>query len=446
MKELPLKIARIPLDMIRPIPWLPEREELGDIVSLARSIKAKNDVDIPVKVRPNPNGYYERVWGKRRIEAAKLAGLREISCIVEDLNDEEVLRQHAIENIHRKDKNCIEEAEFFALWRRRLNTTYDRIAEILGIQPKYIYNRIALLNLPPTLKEKLKKTNNGSFGVYHGLLLLKVKDPLIQEKLGNEILEYKLTTRELEKRINEILHINSNKTETPQNSMIEEKNSKGIKFKYIDLTLPLSSVTYNPLFPPIEIRRVVHNNRKFTKIQRITLPTHFGTHIDSPHLFVKGGIRLEKLPIEHFMGPGVVISIPKGVNEPIRLNELNNGGPRVIQGDMVFFHVGWAKKFGTELYTQHPYLTEAVVNWLIDKKVKIVGMDTPTIEIPYHMRDPNFRYPLHRLLLRHNILIVEGIGNMEEVAGKRVFFYVMPLIIRAAESHLVKLFAKVPIS
>jgi ParB family chromosome partitioning protein len=56
---------------------------------LARSLKFKGDVDVPLKVRPVGRGRYELIWGYRRLTAAKLAGLERISCIVEEVDDEE---------------------------------------------------------------------------------------------------------------------------------------------------------------------------------------------------------------------------------------------------------------------------------------------------------------------------------------------------------------------
>jgi ParB family chromosome partitioning protein len=153
------QIQKIDVTTISLIDWLPERVDMGDIVSLARSIKKKGDVDVPIKVRRTDTGAYELIWGRRRLEAAKLAGISKISCIVENnASDEEVFRQHAVENLHRQEKNCIEEAEFFEAWKRRLNTTYDKIAQILGLDSKYVYNRTALLSLPVSLRKKLKKT------------------------------------------------------------------------------------------------------------------------------------------------------------------------------------------------------------------------------------------------------------------------------------------------
>ena len=78
-----------------------------------------------------------------------LAGLNEISAIIEEIdNDEEVLIQSTIENILRKDKNPVEEAELFEFWKAKFGKTYEEIARLIGVTPSYIYNRVQLLSQP----------------------------------------------------------------------------------------------------------------------------------------------------------------------------------------------------------------------------------------------------------------------------------------------------------
>jgi ParB/RepB/Spo0J family partition protein len=446
------QIQKIDVTTISLIDWLPERVDMGDIVSLARSIKKKGDVDVPIKVRRTDTGAYELIWGRRRLEAAKLAGISKISCIVENnASDEEVFRQHAVENLHRQEKNCIEEAEFFEAWKRRLNTTYDKIAQILGLDSKYVYNRTALLSLPVSLREKIKKDSKRSFGVYHGLLLLKIKDKKIQEELGYKVIEEQLSVRELEEEIKSILVENSREKSSLLHEVFEDNSSPSTTTNssskldrlYFDLTLPFSQKSINPLFPPLRIVNT-HSKRPkmINKFQILMFSTHTGTHIDSPHKFVRGGKKIDEYPLERFMGRGVVLNTTKHENEPIRLNDIKENDVRILEKDIVLFHTGWAEKYGSEKYIKHPYLSEEAAYWLIKKKVKLIGIDTPTIEKPLAMRDNGFNYPLHRLLFKNDVLIVEGLGDMKRLVGKRVIVYILPLVFHGADTYPVKVIAR----
>jgi ParB family chromosome partitioning protein len=142
-------VIKIPINKIRLIGWLPTRKDMGDLVEPAKSLRRRGDVGVPVKVRPAKDGFYELIWGRRRLEAAMLAGLNEISAIIEEIdNDEEVLIQSTIENILRKDRNPVEEAELSEFWKAKFGKTYEEIARLIGVTPSYIYNRVQLLSQP----------------------------------------------------------------------------------------------------------------------------------------------------------------------------------------------------------------------------------------------------------------------------------------------------------
>lgn len=426
---------KIHINKIKIIDWLPSRTQFGDIVSLAKSIKERGDVEVPIKVRKCDDGFYELVWGRRRLEAAKIAGLTEISCIVEVLDDKDIFLKNTLENLHRKDKNVIEEAELFAVWKQKFGLSYESLSESLGIDKKYIYNRISLLSLPEDLRNLIKNDPNNRFGVYHGLLLLKLKDRALQEKLGREVIEKNLTTRQLEARIREI--------ENSLNSLHYDdiKHDRGSEPVYYDITLPLSTKITNPMFPRPKIIKC-RRRKNLINIQILEIPSHFGTHIDLPQKFHKQAPSLQQMPLEKFMGHGAVLNTPKEENEPITLHDIRNNEVKIFENDIVFFYTGWAKRYGTKSYIRHPYLTTHLVYWLVQKKVKLIGIDTPTIETPYHLRGNRFDYPLHKILSSHNILVVESLGDMAMLAGKRAYIYALPVYFEGADSCLVKVIAR----
>ncbi|MEM1945380.1 MAG: ParB/RepB/Spo0J family partition protein, partial [Nitrososphaerota archaeon] len=193
------KIRKIPVEKIRLIGWLPNRKDLGEVVELAKSLKARDDVDVPIKVRPTADGFYELVWGRRRLEAAKLAGLNEVSAIVEELGDEQVLIQGAVENLFRKDKNPIEEADLFETWKARFGRTYEDIARLVGVRREYVYNRVQLLSLSPNIIRAIQSgsIDTSRFGLLHARVLLKVRDRALQDRLFRQVVEETLTVREL---------------------------------------------------------------------------------------------------------------------------------------------------------------------------------------------------------------------------------------------------------
>ncbi len=396
-------LKRIEVSKVRAIPWLPYREQLGDLVSLAKSIAAKGDVDVPLKVRPTPDGSYELIWGKRRLEAAKLAGIERVTCIVEDMDDEEVLRQCVVENLHREDRNPLEEGELFHLLKVRTGKTYDEIARMLGLHPKYVYNRVELLKLPDPVKERLKSIpTDRKVGLSQLIHLMKVRDPRAQMELLTEVLEKGLSVDELKKRIAEI-------TSKGDQSAV----AMGRSTAYFDLTVPLNPEDVAPT-----------NLSNLREVE--SRPRKVFTHFDTPSLFFAGGKTIDQYPLDWFIGKAVVVDVSKletitveNVKESLVRHYLP---PRMI----VLFYTGWARKRGSDEYYEHPEISPELADWLVERRVKMIGVDMPNPE-----RRPD-RY-VHKKLLSNDVLILENLDDMSPIAGRIVTLYAFPMRLRGSE-------------
>ena len=121
------------------------RKTFKDIEDLAENLK-KVGLLQPVTVRPVKGEKYELVCGARRFRAAKLAGLKEISTIVRELSDDQVMEIQLIENNQRKDINPQEESDGFAQMLKR-GFTADQVAAKLGRDIRYVRMRLQLQHL-----------------------------------------------------------------------------------------------------------------------------------------------------------------------------------------------------------------------------------------------------------------------------------------------------------
>ena len=77
----------------------------------------------------------------------------------------------------------------------------------------------------------------------------------------------------------------------------------------------------------------------------------------------------------------------------------------------------------------------AAARWLVDKKIKMLAVDTPTPEISIDKRPPEFDWPVHHTLLRDGVLISEQIANARSLAGCRAEFLFLPLNIIGGDAH-----------
>jgi kynurenine formamidase len=70
-------------------------------------------------------------------------------------------------------------------------------------------------------------------------------------------------------------------------------------------------------------------------------------------------------------------------------------------------------------------------------------VDAVTVDMPVAVRPPDFAYPIHRTLLGNNVLIVENLGDLSAVAGKRLKIYAFPLKIKGSDAGHVRVVAEV---
>lgn len=163
------------------------------LVALAESIK-EHGVISPILVTPGKGGTYKIVAGERRWRASKLAGLKEIPCIIKELNAQELSELAMVENLQRDDLNPIEESEGYRYLMERFSLTQEEIAKKIGKSRSAIANALRLNNLCTEVKALLKddKLSQG-----HARALLTL-DADAQLAIAERIIQDGLNVRQTE--------------------------------------------------------------------------------------------------------------------------------------------------------------------------------------------------------------------------------------------------------
>lgn len=212
---------------------------------------------------------------------------------------------------------------------------------------------------------------------------------------------------------------------------------------WIDLTYPLSpDVPRVATFPPPKFTRIAEMPAKPLNVTHMDTIVHMGTHLDSPRHFFLDGPAMEAIPLERFMGRGVVVRIDKSAYGVVEAAELECIEPVIEAGDIVAIDTGWGDTWGTPDWDHQPCLSVEAARWLLDKRVKLVAVDTPTPDIPVDRRPPDFTWPVHRTLLAHGILIAEQLANLRSLAGQRVEFLFGPLPIAGSDGSPARVVAR----
>jgi ParB family chromosome partitioning protein len=185
----------IEVSAITPNPRQPRRtfdEEALD--ELAESIREVGLLQ-PVVVRAAGPGRYELIMGERRWRASQRAGLTEIGAIVKQTQDNELLRDALIENLHRQQLDPLEEAAAYQQLLDDFGATHEELARKIGRSRPHISNTLRLLNLPPVVQ---KRVAAGVLSAGHARALLSLETPEAQERLALRIVAEGLSVRAVE--------------------------------------------------------------------------------------------------------------------------------------------------------------------------------------------------------------------------------------------------------
>lgn len=198
---LSTRVQYIPLGRIRPNPQQPRRsfDEEG-LAELAASIRSCGILQ-PLTVRRAGEGY-ELVAGERRLRAARIAGLREVPCLVAQVGEEDSALLALMENLQRRDLDCWEEAQAIARLISRYGLSQEEAARRLGRAQPTVANKLRLLRLPEDVRALLRE--NG-LTERHARALLRLQDPEVQRRAAGDMVRRGMNVSQAEAYVEKLL-------------------------------------------------------------------------------------------------------------------------------------------------------------------------------------------------------------------------------------------------
>ncbi|MEV7865388.1 ParB/RepB/Spo0J family partition protein [Streptomyces sp. NPDC088124] len=187
--------AEVPIDSITPNPRQPR--EVFDEDALAELITSIKEVGLlqPVVVRQVGAERYELIMGERRWRACRESGLERIPAIVRATDDDKLLLDALLENLHRAQLNPLEEAMAYDQLLKDFNCTHDQLADRIGRSRPQVSNTLRLLRLSPPVQRRVAA---GVLSAGHARALLSVDDSEEQDRLAHRIVAEGLSVRAVE--------------------------------------------------------------------------------------------------------------------------------------------------------------------------------------------------------------------------------------------------------
>jgi len=214
--------------------------------------------------------------------------------------------------------------------------------------------------------------------------------------------------------------------------------------KFIDLTF---SVEEGMLYYPahwhtdIKVEKLGEIGREGRETRKIQIGTHSGTHMDAPLHFIEGGRSIDAVPLDICVGPALLMDL-SGQSE-VTAADIERGlnGREGIERLLVRFD--WSGKWGDpSYYSGYPYFTREACGLLIDRGIKLLGMDTPSPDDPRNGYGSQSDSPNHKELLQSNVVLIEYLCNLHMLSGPEVFLVALPLKLAGADGSPARVIAR----
>ena len=203
--------------------------------------------------------------------------------------------------------------------------------------------------------------------------------------------------------------------------------------KVIDVTLPLQE-------PMRGFRKSVAKTLDEDGWNATTLEiySHAGTHMDAPLHFGVSEDSIDQVPPERLILRCHMVRIdscqPSALITEAHLADVSG---RVLAGDGIIFHTGWSRyeKDPAIYRDQLPRISRELAFWLVEKQVGLIGVEPPSIADVNNLGELQ---EVHRILLEGDVLILEGLCNLEQVQADLVQLIALPLKVQGGDGAPVR--------
>jgi arylformamidase len=206
--------------------------------------------------------------------------------------------------------------------------------------------------------------------------------------------------------------------------------------RIIDLTLTVSPRLRGVQFEPCHT-----SERDGYNTRTLHLYSHSGTHMDAPLHFAAGEGTIDRIPLTHCVLPAWIADIthlpPKAL---ITVADLGEVAERVQPGEGLLLKSGWSKHIDQPQYYRDnfPRISEELARWCTSRRVRLLGVEPPSVA---DVNDKAELKLIHQLLLSAEIVIVEGLTNLDALRREQVLFCAAPLKIEAGDGSPCRAFA-----
>ena len=211
--------------------------------------------------------------------------------------------------------------------------------------------------------------------------------------------------------------------------------------KIVDLTLTVSDkIPTFPGSPPPSFIPWENIKEDGYNLELLFLSSHTGTHMDAPHHFLEKAAKIHEISLKKLVSEAALIQCRKSSDQSITktdIQKFEKKHGKIENFSSVIFLTGWQINLQKKYYfTKNPGLSVSAAKYLASKKISLVGIDSPSIDV-----GTDSKFSVHQIFAKKGMLIVENLANLDKIKSSKFHLVVLPLKLKNATGSPVRAIA-----
>ena len=191
--------------------------------------------------------------------------------------------------------------------------------------------------------------------------------------------------------------------------------------RIIDLTLPM-----NPEMAGVNISQAKTIEKEGWNATTLQLYSHCGTHMDAPCHFVAGAATIDQQDLSVVVGDAIVVNLaPASPKQLFQVEDFRFVADQITPGCRLLLRTDWHRRYGTPEYRNElPRVSIELARWFVQRQVGLIGVEPPSVADVNNIEEVT---SVHQTLFHGNVVIVEGLINLDQLTQPVVQFVALPL-------------------
>jgi arylformamidase len=170
------------------------------------------------------------------------------------------------------------------------------------------------------------------------------------------------------------------------------------------------------------------------------LYSHAGTHMDAPTHYDVNDTSIDRIPLERCIGEAWIVDCGSvRAKELLTPGHLGDSAAKISSGDFVLIRTGWSRNANEPCYRDElPRVGAELAEWFAERRISLLGVEPPAVADVHNFDEIQ---SIHNILLEADIIIVEGLANLDKITSDRVEFMALPLKVAGGDGAPVRAIA-----